>query len=221
MNEVYDALNTFLVDESVVGMGSGSTIEGYIPYMKEHVDRYSLDVAFIPTSKKTEDQLKRHGLAVVHHADRMPVTIDGADQFNEARMVIKGGGGSLLREKQVGYFSDQIVIIAHQDKKVEDFSGIAIPVEINTYLYEMTVGTIEENFGAETEMRTREDGLFITDNGNYIVDCHFSDPQDMDQLHNDLVAIPGVVETGIFNRKIRHIFSFDDQGAYQEYAKDR
>ena len=221
MNEVYDALNTFLVDESVVGMGSGSTIEGYIPYMKEHVDRYSLDVAFIPTSKKTEDQLKRHGLAVVHHADRMPVTIDGADQFNETRMVIKGGGGSLLREKQVGYFSDQIVIIAHQDKKVEDFSGTAIPVEINTYLYEMTVGTIEENFGAETEMRTREDGLFITDNGNYIVDCHFSDPQDMDQIHNDLVAIPGVVETGIFNRKIRHIFSFDDQGAYQEYAKDR
>lgn len=221
MNEVYDALNAFLEDGSIMGMGSGSTIEGYIPYMKEHVDRYNLDVAFVPTSKKTEDHLKRHGLDVVHHAERMPVTIDGADRFDEALMVIKGGGGSLLREKQVGYFSDQIVIVAHQDKKVENFSGIVIPVEINTYLYEMTVGTIEKDFGAQTEMRAGTDGLFITDNGNHIVDCRFNDPKDMDHLQNGLLAIPGVVETGIFNRKVSRIFSFDDQGTYQEYGKDR
>ena len=220
MKEVYDALNAFLEDGSIVGMGSGSTIGGYIPYMKEHVDEHNLDIAFIPTSRKTESQLKEHGLKVVHHAEQMPVTIDGADQFDTSLMVVKGGGGSLLREKQVGYFSDHIVIIAHQNKKVDDFSGIAVPVEINAYLYEMTIGTIEKALGAQMEMRMGPEGLFVTDNGNYIVDCTFSGLLDMDNIHNSLIAIPGVVETGIFNRKVSHIYSFEDQGTHQVYEKD-
>jgi ribose 5-phosphate isomerase A len=103
---------------------------------------------------------------------------------------------------------------------VDDFSGIAVPVEINAYLYEMTIGTIEKALGAETKMRMGPQGLFVTDNGNHIVDCTFNGPLDMDDIHNNLIAIPGVVETGIFNRKVSHIYSFDDQGAHQEYKKD-
>lgn len=211
MEKAFEYLNHYIKDGSVVGMGSGSTVEKYLPAMKKHIEKKDLNVRFISTSLKTEKALERLGLTVLFDAESIDVAIDGADQFNDACIAVKGGGGSLLREKQVDYFSENIILIAHMDKKVSDFKNVSIPVEINQYFYEMTRRIIKET-GASTEMRTGDEGLFITDNGNYIIDCAYDKIEDLNELQQKLLNIPGVVETGIFDRYIEEIVTFDDFG---------
>ncbi len=211
MENAFEYLNQYIKDGSTVGMGSGSTIERYLPVMKAHMDDNNLAVRFLSTSVKTERALKKLGLEVIFDADSIDVSIDGADQFTEEGIVVKGGGGSLLREKQVDYFSKNIIIVAHEDKKVADFTNVRIPVEVNKYLFKMTRRLLE-NTGAGTKMRNGQDGLFVTDNENFIIDCTYGMIADLSALQHDLLNIPGVVETGIFDRYIEEIVSFSDTG---------
>ena len=211
MEKAFEYLNHYIEDGSIIGMGSGTTIEKYLPVMKAHIDASDLSVRFLSTSLKTERALQDLGLTVIHDAETVETAIDGADQFTKSCIAVKGGGGSLLREKQVDYFADRLVLVAHEDKEVEGFDGVPIPVEINQYLYRMTRRLLEAT-GAVTEMRMAEESSFITDNGNYIIDCTYNTPGDPDELHQELVNIPGVVETGIFNCHIKEIVSFNEQG---------
>ncbi|KKK32894.1 hypothetical protein WN59_12650 [Salinicoccus sediminis] len=211
MEKAFEYLNQYIEDGSIIGMGSGTTIEKYIPVMKDHIDRQDLSVEFLSTSLKTEKALQNLGLTVIHDAERVDAAIDGADQFTGNCLAVKGGGGSLMREKQVDYFAGRLILVAHERKKVEDFGGVEIPVEINQYLYRMT-GRLLEATGAATQMRMAGGGLFVTDNGNYIVDCTYRTVDDPGELHQELVNIPGVVETGIFDRHIKEIVSFNEQG---------
>src|SRR5699024_12880350 len=94
---------------------------------------------------------------------------------------------------------------------VEYLCGGGIPVEIHQYLYRMT-GRLREATGGATQVRMAGVGLFVTDNGNYIVDCTYRTVDDPGELHQELVNIPGVVETGIFDRHIKEIVSFNEQG---------
>lgn len=211
MENAFEYLNQYIKDGSTVGMGSGSTIERYLPVMKAHMDDNNLAVRFLSTSVKTERALKKLGLEVIFDAESIDVSIDGADQFTEEGIAVKGGGGSLLREKQVDYFSKNIIIVAHEDKKVADFTNVPIPVEVNKYLFKMTRRLLE-NTGAGTKMRNGQDGLFVTDNENFIIDCTYGTIDDLSALQHDLLNIPGVVETGIFDRYIEEIVSFSDTG---------
>ncbi|WP_411842571.1 ribose 5-phosphate isomerase A [Salinicoccus sp. HZC-1] len=210
MEKAFDYLNRYIDDGSVIGMGSGSTIEKYLPAMKKHIEKNGLKVSFLSTSLKTEKALKRLNLEVIFDAESVDVAIDGADQFNDECIAVKGGGGSLLREKQIDYFSGKIILIAHMNKKVEDFNKVPIPVEVNKYLYKITQRVIEET-DASTEMRKEDGGLFVTDNDNYIIDCTYENISDLSELQQKLLNIPGVVETGIFDRYIEEIVSFDEQ----------
>lgn len=210
MKKAYGMLNGLVKDETIIGMGSGATIAGYIPELKQYIVDNDLNVKFLSTSKKTEKLLEENNLEVIYNAGAVDLTIDGADWFDNNLTVIKGGGGSLLREKQIGYFSNEIHIVANMKKRVENFDGVEIPVEINQYLYEMTVKEIERETDAETAMRKNDEGLFVTDNKNYIVDCIYNESGDLTILHEELLNIPGVVETGIFNRNISQIIAFDD-----------
>lgn len=209
MEKAFEYLNTYIADESVVGMGSGSTIEKYLPVLEAYINNHDLNVRFLPTSLKTEKALKKLGLEVIFDAESIDVAIDGADQFTSGCIAVKGGGGSLLREKQIDYFSQKIILVARADKKVEHFNTVPIPVEINRFLYKMTKRLIEET-GASTEMRMADADLFVTDNDNYIADCTYKNIQDLPGLQQTLLNIPGVVETGIFDKYIEEIVSFDD-----------
>lgn len=209
MDKVYNYLNQFITDGAVIGMGSGSTIEGYIPSVKEHVEHGMLNVTFVPTSKKTENALEKNQLEVSLDVSSIDLTIDGADQFKHSLKVVKGGGGSLLREKQIGYFSKRIIIVAKDSKEISTFEGVKIPVEVNPFLYKLTKQQIIDLGGTLSD---RMDGahLFETDNGNYIVDCIFNKINDVDALQNVLLNIPGVIETGIFNDFIEKIVAFNN-----------
>lgn len=212
MRKVYDYLNQHISDNSIIGMGSGSTIEGYIPALAEYIHEHNLDVTFVPTSARTEKLLQNHQLTTSLNIQNIDLTIDGADYFTAFLEVIKGLGGALLREKQIGYFSKEIIIIAKDDKKTDSFENLAIPVEINPFLSELTKIQIGEMAQARLTDRSDGDSLFITDNGNYIVDCKFASVDSPESLHHKLNDIPGVIETGIFNRYISEIVSFNNKG---------
>jgi ribose 5-phosphate isomerase A len=217
MKQVYDYLNQMIKNDSIIGMGSGTTIEGYIPSLAEYITQNHMNVKFVPTSKKTEKALKQNQLTVAYNVPDIEFTIDGADQFNSQLQVIKGGGGSLLREKQIGYFSKYIIIVAKDSKEVSSFENIKIPVEVNPFLYELTKRRLQD-LGAETAYRMANDALFISDNGNYIVDCLFHSLTHLNMLQENLLSIPGVVETGIFNHFIKKIVTFNDDNmtVYEE-----
>lgn len=92
----------------------------------------------------------------------------------------------------------------------DSFENLKIPVEINPFLFELTKIQIEEISEARLTDRTDGDTLFMTDNGNYIADCRFESIPDISSLHNKLISIPGVIETGIFDQHISKIVSFSD-----------
>lgn len=211
MQKVYDYLNSHITGQSVIGMGSGTTMEGYIPAIAEHFKKHGISATFVPTSTGTYNVLKEYGLNTSLSITEIDLTIDGADIFTQSLDVIKGGGGSLLREKQIGYFSEEIIIVAGSHKEVASFDGYVVPVEINPFLFELTKLQIEALNTTSIEDRTTDDTLFLTDNGNYIADCTFKSIDGLDMLHNALVNIPGVVETGIFNRHINKIVTFNDE----------
>jgi ribose 5-phosphate isomerase A len=99
-------------------------------------------------------------------------------------------------------FSKYIIIVAKDSKEVSSFENIKIPVEVNPFLYELTKRRLQD-LGAETAYRMANDALFISDNGNYIVDCLFHSLTHLNMLQENLLSIPGVVETGIFNHFIK------------------
>lgn len=210
MKLVHDYLNLHITDRSIIGMGSGSTIEAYIPAAAQYIRQNDFDVTFVPTSKRTENLLHEYRLGTALDIEKIDLTIDGADYFTPSHAAIKGFGGALLREKQIGYFSKDIIIVAKENKLTESFEGLKIPVEINPFLFELTKTQIEEVAEAGITDRLDGEALFITDNGNYIADCRFTSIPDISSLHNKLINIPGVIETGIFDHYINQIVSFNE-----------
>lgn len=210
MKHVHDYLNQHIRNQSIIGMGSGSTIEAYIPEAAEYIRQHDLDVTFVPTSGRTAKILNEYRLTTSLEIKNINLTIDGADHFTPSLTAIKGYGGALLREKQIGYFSKEIIIIAKEDKKTDSFEGLKIPVEINPFLFELTKIQIEELGEVMITDRTDGEAFFITDNGNYIADCSFDSITAISSLHNNIINLPGVVETGIFDRYISKIISFND-----------
>lgn len=210
MKHVHDFLNQHITDHSIIGMGSGSTIEAYIPAAAEYIQKHDLDVTFVPTSTRTEEFLHDYRMTTSLDIEKIDFTIDGADHFTPSLSAVKGYGGALLREKQIGYFSKDIIIVAKEDKQTGSFEGLKIPVEINPFLSELTKIQIEGISEAEITDRLDGDAHFISDNGNYIADCRFRSIPEISSLHNELINIPGVIETGIFDRFISQIVSFSD-----------
>lgn len=209
MKETYEYLNHHIKDGQTIGMGSGSTIDGYIPSLAEYIEKNNLNVDFVPTSVKTEKVLSEHRLATTTSPVKINFTIDGADKFTTDCSVVKGGGGSLLREKQIGYFSGSIIIIAVKHKMVSNFNNITIPVEINPFMSDMTAAHVKEMTGAALSYRLKDGNeRFLTDNDNYIFDCKFENIEQLEKLQNRLLNIPGVIETGVFNQNIDKIVTF-------------
>lgn len=177
-------------DGMVVGLGTGSTAKYAIERIGMLVSE-GYDIVGIPTSKKTEEIARQHGIKIgdINEYDIIDVTIDGADQIDENLNLIKGGGGALLREKIVASCSKLEIIVADESKLVDKFS-FPLPVEVVKFGWRRTEEKLKE-LGLRPKRRD-----FVTDNGNYILDC------DYDRLEYEMEAkintLPGVVENGLF-----------------------
>ncbi|GAA4855725.1 ribose 5-phosphate isomerase A [Paenibacillus vulneris] len=188
----------YVKDGMLVGLGTGSTVYWSILKLGKLV-KHGLDIKGVPTSKSTEKLAIELGIPIVDlsSVDQIDLTVDGADEANPNFELIKGGGGALLREKMVASVSKRLVIVMDETKFVTNLGRFPLPVEIVPFGWEMTCKQIN-SLGCKPALRMANNTPFITDNGNYIADCHFESIQDASKLNHTLNMIPGVVENGLF-----------------------
>lgn len=185
-------------DGMVVGLGTGSTAYWAILKLAAKV-KEGLTIRAIATSVQSEMLAKENGIPLTSFSEitEIDITIDGADEVNPDLNLIKGGGGALLREKIVAASSRRFIVVVDESKLVDTLGKFPLPVEIIPFGYETTIKRLQ-NLGCEPVLRVSDDRVFVTDNGNYIVDCHFMKIEDPKNLHQRINQIPGVVDNGLF-----------------------
>jgi len=188
----------YIEDGMKVGLGTGSTAYWAIQKIGERV-KEGLSIQAVATSKASERQAMELGIPIIpfREIDGLDLTIDGADEVDLDLHLIKGGGGALLREKIVAHHSKRLIIVADERKLVHTLGQFPLPVEVIPFAVEWTLNSLRR-LGCRTQLRTDEQQLFITDNGNYIVDCNFATILAPLKLHNEILNIPGVVDNGLF-----------------------
>jgi len=189
-----------LVQEGmVVGLGTGSTVHYTILALGRKV-RGGMSVIGIPTSKATEKLAVTNGikLSTLDEHPTIDMTIDGADEIAPNLDLVKGMGGALLREKVVASVSKHFIIVADESKIVQSLgSKSAVPVEVLPFAL-ATVKKRLEGMCTEAAVRTRGGFVYVTDNGNYMLDCRFKNIARPANLENEINSIPGVIENGLF-----------------------
>jgi ribose 5-phosphate isomerase A len=192
-----------VADGMRLGLGTGSTAAMFVEALGERVAG-GLQVTGVPTSEATRRQAEGLGIPLIE-LDETPLdlTIDGADEIDRGFNLIKGGGGALLREKIVAASSRRMVVIADASKQVQSLGRFPLPVEIVPFGAASTARRIAEaarQAGCEGELVLRRNGdePVVTDNGNWIVDCHFGAIAAPADLAVALAIVPGVVEHGLF-----------------------
>jgi len=188
----------YVKDGMIVGLGTGSTVRYTILKLGELVGE-GLEIIGIPTSRATEKLAKEVGIKLgdLNDYDYIDLTIDGADEVDGKLNLIKGGGGALLREKMIAYASRYEIIVVDESKMKEYLGDFPLPVEIVRFGYKRTMKNIQ-SLGCVPKLRMKEEEPYITDNGNYIVDCKFGKIANPEELERKIDEIPGVVEIGLF-----------------------
>jgi ribose 5-phosphate isomerase A len=189
----------FVEDGMVIGLGTGSTAFYVIEKIGQRVAE-GLKVSAIATSKASEELARKNNIPLIEAADvtELDLAIDGADEFDPSLALIKGGGGALLREKLVAINSKRFIVIAGEDKRVEHLGKFKLPIEIIPFTYEWTLNQLRKKYDVPFEMRMNNDELYVTDNGNYIVDASFEKIDSPSALSEELKAMVGVVDHGLF-----------------------
>jgi ribose 5-phosphate isomerase A len=188
-----------------LGLGTGSTAAKFVDLLGAKV-KAGLDVVCVATSEATAAQARALGIPLTTLDDitELDLTVDGADEVDDMLSAIKGGGGALLREKIVADASKKYIIIADRSKFVETLGKFPLPLEVVPFGLKTTIervrsaAEVDDVVGPIKQRMTADGKPFITDNGNYILDCHFGEIEDADTLDMLLKEVPGVVENGLF-----------------------
>lgn len=199
-------------DGMVIGIGSGSTVNEMLRFLAKRVESEGIRVSGIPSSLKTERLAKKLEIPLTTFAahQKVDIAIDGTDEIDSNLHLIKGGGGSLVREKMVDMVADKFIVIADQSKMVKQLGNVAVPVEIVPYGWQATEKRLQQ-IGCQTNLRYRNGEIFVSDNQNYIIDCKFNGIREPARLHESIKRLVGVVETGIFTDMV-HETIIVDQG---------
>jgi ribose 5-phosphate isomerase A len=185
----------FIKDGTIVGVGTGSTVNYFIDALAEIKDRIEGAVSSSDASTK---RLEAHGIEVfnLNDIDTLDVYVDGADEITKHMSMIKGGGAALTREKIVAAVAKQFICIADDSKLVNVLGDFPLPVEVIPMARSYVAREIVK-LGGDPEYRV---GV-ITDNGNVILDIHNMNITNPKQLEIDINAIVGVVTNGLFAGK--------------------
>jgi ribose 5-phosphate isomerase A len=185
-----------------VGLGSGSTSHQFIRLLGERVHRGELSVEAVATSKQSEALAEEVGIAMteVRRGLRLDLAVDGADEIGPDLTLIKGGGGAHLREKVVAAAADYFLVIADSSKLVKQLGTFPVPLEVVPFAMPWVMDRIAllgSNAVLRMDPESRE-RPYLTDQQNYIMDCHFQAIEQPAQLASQLEKIPGIVEHGLF-----------------------
>jgi ribose 5-phosphate isomerase A len=196
-----------LEDGLIVGLGSGTTAKFAVAAIGRRV-REGFKITAIPTSEQTADQARTLGitLSTLGQYPQVDVTIDGADEVALNTLdLIKGGGGNQLREKIVAVASSRLVIIVDESKLVRQLGTHAkVPVEVAQFGWQSTAKILAK-LNANPGLRMRSESPFVTDGGNYILDCAFGPISSPADLQRELDSVVGVVEHGLFIGLASHV----------------
>ena len=215
-----EAAVEYVKDGMIVGLGTGSTTEFAVKKLGEKV-RDGLAIRGIPTSDITKKQAEEEGIPLIDFSETMYIdlTIDGADEIDADLNMIKGGGAALLREKIVASASREVIIIVSSEKFVHQLGSFPLPVEVIPFGWQVIFKQLEA-LGGSPNLRLKQGQALRTDQGNYIIDCQFSQIIDAVQLEQLLNMIPGVVENGLFTGLCsRMIMADGDKIVVKEHGK--
>ena len=191
----------YVEDGMIVGVGTGSTVAYFIDALAGVRDRIK---GAVSSSEQSSERLRGHGIEVLDLNATGPLSlyVDGADECDPHRRLIKGGGAALTREKIIAEASDKFVCIVDPSKRVDVLGRFPLPVEVIPMARSLVAREILALTGGQPVWRQAADGApVVTDNGNWVLDIHnlsITDPVGLEQAIN---AIPGVVCVGLFARR--------------------
>ena len=202
-----------------VGLGTGSTAKHFVDIVGERIRRGEQFLC-VPTSEATRQQAERLGipLTTLDEVEFLDLTVDGADELDDALRLIKGGGAAHLREKMVAFASQRMIVIADQSKHVKTLGAFPLPVEVVPFCHPATARAIQNGFSAlgltvTPRLRLSKSGEpLITDNGNLIYDCLNPGLPEPEKVGAMLSFLPGVVEHGLFIGLCSAAYLASDQG---------
>lgn len=190
----------FVKSGQTLGLGTGRAAEAFVHALGERVAQ-GLDVRAVPTSVRTEALARELGIPLLTLAEarRLDVTFDGADEVDPQLDVIKGYGGALVREKVVAASSAQLIILVGEEKLVSRLGERGkLPVEVIAFGESLATRELH-TLGCPSARRLDDQGEpFVTDNGHLILDCAITGIEDPAALERQILAIPGVLGTGLF-----------------------
>jgi ribose 5-phosphate isomerase A len=195
-----------VVEDKVVGVGSGSTVNFFIDALAAIKGRIEGAVA---ASEASAQRLRQHGIRVfdLNSVSELPVYIDGADEVTEHLHMVKGGGGALTREKIVAAVASKFVCICDASKLVPVLGRFPLPVEVIP-MARSYIGREIVRRGGSPELRQN----FTTDNGNLIIDCHGLTILNPPELERDLNNLAGLVTNGIFAHRPADVLLLAEAG---------
>lgn len=205
----------FIHDGQIVGLGTGRSAAAFIRALGEKV-RDGLNVRGVPTSRASAELANSLGIPLVSldDVDAIDVAFDGADEVDPNFNLIKGRGGALVREKIVAVAARRFVVLVGPEKLVATLGqGGALPVEIVPFALGFCRRRIAA-LGCNPEPRRTATGeLYISDNGNPILDCHIAALPDPAGLERAILALPGVIDTGLFLNMAHDVIVGDGESA--------
>lgn len=209
----------FPTTAKVIGVGSGSTVV----YVAERLGQLPNKSQFvcIPTGFQSKQLIIDNGLTLgsIEQFPAVDVAFDGADEVDSNLNLIKGGGACLFQEKLVASAASTFIVVADYRKQSPTFLGKnwtqGVPIEVvpNSYV---TVTNELQKLGA-VKVNLRQGGLakagpVVTDNNNFLIDADFGEIKDPKQLHNQIKALVGVVETGLFTNMAKKVYFGEENG---------
>jgi ribose 5-phosphate isomerase A len=185
----------FIENDSIVGVGTGSTVNYFIDALATIKNKIQ---GAVSSSEESSKRLKAHGIEVfdLNDIDVLDVYVDGADEITKYMSMIKGGGAALTREKIVAAVAKKFICIADDSKQVELLGHFPLPVEVIPMARSYVARELVK-LGGDPEYRQ---GV-VTDNGNVIIDVHNLSIIDPKKLEADINAIVGVVTNGLFAQR--------------------
>ena len=209
-----DAVEQYVKDNQVIGLGSGSTIAFLVKEMARIKNKNTLK--FIVTSLQIKTEAENSGLEIVdeNQIPEIDIVFDGADQIDSQYNMIKGGGGALLKEKILISAAKKVIIIADSTKFVGTFNR-PVPLEVHPFARSAVSKKLKE-ISSQVQLRILEKGYpFITENGNIIFDTTFTSITDVPKKEIELKSIPGVLEVGFFTRRADIYYKAKSDGNFE------
>ena len=205
---------SYVKDQMIVGLGTGSTAYYLIEELGRRVQEEQLQIIGVPTSLASKEHAQQVGIPIktIDEVSHVDVTIDGADEISADFQGIKGGGAALLFEKIVASYSKQVIWIVDESKMVDTLGRFPLPVEVVPYGEEQLFRLFEARGYRPSFRMTDDQQKKQTDSGHSIIDLHLETITDPSALAAELDQLVGVVEHGLFLDMVHTVIIGSSEG---------